>query len=249
MSADKLGISHKNVRKVLEGLQAKRELTWLPWIGTDYTQGGLMVVGESNYANRDCGPTIDAACKAVEGNAYFTECVVSAFCINRTKRNPTFDGITNVLVDNGKSDILEAGRQAWGKIAYMDVIQQAMRGKDWSNKGHSQLVVSKRPSRPTNEMWKPGWKAVMKVVDILKPGALLLVGAGVATHFSDKYVPSDYGAETKNDGKIGRLIRRTGTLTLPSRQKIKVCAIPNPGGAHGFVPTKWRKHVHSYLGV
>ncbi len=235
--------SGKRVHKALEGLHAKGELTWLPWIGSDYVCGGLMVVGESNYADEDCGPTPEAACRAVDGNVHFTECVVSRFCINRSERNVTFDGVTNVLRKDRAEDILSAGRSAWGRIAYMDVIQQSMcgKGKKWP--------TVKGRFCPTEEMWVPGWKAVFGVIDILKPGALLFVGAGVAKHFSRKYIPAGYMAEMKDGDKIERHIWRSGYLVYSGGQKIKVCAIPNPGGARGFSPDKWRKRVQKYLGI
>jgi len=231
------------VRKALEALHSNRVLTWYPWIGSEYTRGGLLVVGESNYANGDVGHTPDAARKAVDGNVYFTECVVSRFCINRSERNPTFDGITNVLCDDLKKDILSAGRHTWGRIAYMDVIQQSMRGKgkDWK--------TGEGRSRPTKGMWGPGWNAVLEVMEILKPGSLLFVGAGVANHFSSKYMQDGYSAEMKAYGKIGRHIWRKGALVLPSGQKIKVCVVPNPGGAHGFSPKEWRAKVRRFLGL
>ena len=236
-------VGDKKVRKAIEALNSKRILTWYPWIGAEYARGGLLVIGESNYANGDSGSTPDAARKAVDGNEHFTECVVSRFCINRCKRNPTFDGITKVLRDDLKKDLLTVGRQTWGRIAYMDVIQKSMRGKC---KGWKDF---KDRSRPTKEMWTPGWKAVLKVIEILKPGFLLFVGAGVANHFSNKYMQDGYKAEMKADGKIGRHIWREGALILPSGLKVKVCVIPNPGRAQGFRPDEWRKKVRRYIGL
>ena len=231
----------KHTKGRFKALHAKDVLTWYPWIGSDFTKGGLMVIGESNYADGDCGPTPEAACKAVDGNVHFTESVVSRFCTNRRERNPTFDGITNVLCDYGKNDILSAGRFVWNRIAYMDVIQRSMVGrcKSWPGK---------KRSRPSEDMWAPGWNAVLKVIEILQPGALLFVGAGVARHFSTKYLQDGYRADINEDDKIGHLKWRKGVLILPPGGKIKVCAIPNPGGAHGFSPKEWRPKVRQYIG-
>ena len=76
----------------------------------------------------------------------------------------------------------------------MDLLQCAMQGKGW---GHSSR------QRPWKELWPQGWKAVLAVIEILKPGKLLFVGSGVATNCRRKLLPGGVDAKINNHRKVG----------------------------------------------
>ena len=112
-------------------------ITWYPWVGVDYKKGGLMVVGESNYAQQCMGDTPEKACKAVDDNVNFTKDMVMRFSISRERGNRTFTGISKVLCDGAllaKNNIVDIGRSVWRQVAYMDIIQKTMRGSLDKNK-------------------------------------------------------------------------------------------------------------------
>ena len=82
---------------------------------------------------------------------------------------------------------------------------------------------------------------------VLKPGKLLFVGSGVATNCKRKLLPGGVDAKINNHRKVGNLWLRTGALKPNGSQSIELIGIPNPGGAHGFSPDKWRDATRTAL--
>lgn len=240
-----------DLRSELEKLRGA--LTWRPWVGEKYpAEGGLLVVGESNFvdATNDIvdypeGVTPETAVDTVNKDWEFTNKVIKRFCIDRipvtrytlTKKGhkfpPTLEAIFKVLNDLPDSD--EKSRAVWNSIAYMDLIQCALVG-NWGNKDRA---------RPTEEMWGPGWTAVLAAIAVLKPGKLLFVGSDVATTCNKKFLPENAQAHVVNDRKIGSCWLRRGWLQPPNSNRIDFVGIPNPGGAHGFSPADWKDALES----
>ena len=223
-------------------------LTWYPWVGANYQPGGLMVIGESNYADSDEGKSPEEACEKVDMDVNFTREVVNKFCINHEEYNKTLDGISKVLsIDGFAAD----SYFVWQRIAYMDVIQKAMRGlpkkpvpERWVKyKG----VGRERPG--CERLWKWGWRAVLKVIDILKPGVLLLVGAGVGDHCASPFLQDGYESslEKKQLDYCHSGSYRVGTLTMPNGNSIYVFIMHNPSSKAGFEPNVWRGLVKKHL--
>ena len=196
-----------------------------------------MVIGETNYADADIGATPEEAVAAVDCCWHFTEEVVRRFCILRKDANRTFDAITYLLMKSVSDKVQNVSPAVWASFAYMDVIQHAMRGIGWKG-------VNRR-ERPGDELWKPGWSAVIEVIKLLKPGKLLLVGAGVACHCAGKYLPQGVEAEIVNVHKIGPLWFRKGRISVDGQPSIPVTAIPNPASARGFKKQAWREALKS----
>ena len=223
-------------------------ITWYPWVGVDYKEGGLLVIGESNYADGDMGETPEKACKALEDNVNFTREMVRLFIINRDKANKTFTGISNVLCDNSllSSNMVVIGRSVWKRIAYMDVIQTAMQGLPeegvptppaWAN-------CKKRQRPKEKKLWTNGWRAVLKVIKVLKPNSILFVGSGVADHCNPKFLPhGNNSVMHKERIENAWPLWREGELKLQDGRSIKFGAIPNPGSQGGFNYRVWRDKV------
>ena len=233
-----------DLRSGLERLRGT--LTWRPWVGEKYpAEGGILVVGESNYADETNdfveypkNVTPEKAVDKVNEDWNFTNKVIRCFCIDRAKTNRTFDGISGVLNDSPDSD--ERARAVWNSIAYMDLIQCALRGR-WDSLGRTTR------ERPDEEMWKRGWSAVLAAIAVLKPEKMLFVGSGVATTCNEKFLPENVQAQVVNARKIGRLLFRTGWLRPRDSERIAFAAMPNPGGARGFSPVAWRKALKDFV--
>ena len=242
-----------DLRSGLERLRGT--LTWRPWVGEKYpAEGGILVVGESNYADETNdivdypeGVTPETAVDIVNKDWEFTNKVIQHFCIDRiplkrytqTKKGhkfpPTLEAPFKVLNDLPDSD--EKSRAVWNSIAYMDLIQCALVGV-WGQKDRA---------RPTEEMWGPGWSAVLAAIAVLKPEKMLFVGSGVATTCNEKFLPENVQAQVVNARKIGRLLFRTGWLRPRDSERIAFAAMPNPGGARGFSPVAWRKALKDFF--
>ena len=239
MGSDKLISGHhvsSDQGKALLELHKLGVLTWKPWIGGRYKQGGLLVVGESNYANDDKGVTSDAAVAAVNGDWEFTNKVVDDFCLSRRKSNGTFDGVTYLLKQSSDAEVRSVSSEVWNSFAYMDLIQEAMKGTGW--KGTENRTKSERPSK---HLWKPGWVALAEVVKLLKPGSLMFVGSGLAYKCNRKLLPQGIEGHITNVCKPdGKFWLRTGWVRLSDGKEIEVVSIPNPHSAHGYLRECWR---------
>lgn len=213
------------------------DLTWKPWVGNSYKEGGLMVVGDTNYADGDMGATPEAAIATVNNDWHFTENVVRRFCISRKDTNRTFDAITYLLMKSASDKVEGASSAVWNSFAYIDAIQRAMRGRGWG--------FTKR-ERPCDDLWEDGWKAVCGAVRLLRPGRLLFVGAELARHCTRKYLPHGVSAEISDDRKIGFQYLRMGHLSVGEDTGVPIFAIPNPASARGFQKQVWREALKSF---
>ena len=196
-----------------------------------------MVVGESNYAKDDMGPTPDAAVVAVNNDWHFTENVVCRFCISRKDINPTFEAITYLLMKSASDKTSCVSPMVWHSFAYMDIIQQAVRGRGW---GISTM------GRPREEFWAPGWTAVVEVIRRLRPSKLLFVGAGLSNHCAGKYLPPGVKSDISKIRQLGRLWLRAGNLFVDGLSSMPVVVIPNPGSSRGFRRGLWRDALKKF---
>lgn len=227
--------------KVFCALHDKGVLTWCPWVGEQYSKGGLLVVAESNYAKDDKGNTPDAAVACVNGNRAFTKEVVDMFCLSRKKTNKTFDGVTYILMQDDDDIVKKVSRSIWNSVAFMDVIQCAMKGIGWKE---DKALARNNIERPARYLWKPGWEALVSVVKVLEPSCMLFVGSSLAYMCNKVFLPKGVAAEIKKRQVVGkRLWLRTGWMKVEERNKVAIISIPNPGGAHGFSLDLWRKAV------
>ena len=226
----------------IKNLQTRGVITWYPWIGKDYFYGGMLVVGESNCAKDDVGVTPDVAVSAVNGNPWFTREVINRACILHEAYNRTFSAITYLLRKSDGLNVDNASVETWNSLAYMDVIQCAMKGVGWLGAN-----ARKRIERPSPSLWKPGWEALYCVINILKPNKLFFVGASLFYNSKRKYLPAGVNVRIRNEEFINRLWLRTGVITLLDGKKVDVICIPNPGGEQGFVKEAWRSSVQCRL--
>lgn len=244
MGSDKMISGHilPAQEKAFLELHKRNVLKWLPWVGNGYEPGGLLVVGETNYANDDSGATPSDAVANVNGNWRFTHDVVDRFCLSRRNSNRTFDVITHLLKESDAAKAAHVSAEVWQSLAYMDLIQTAMKGRGWEN-GYKRNAIE----RPQKQLWKPGWEALIEVIRILKPGSLLFVGAGLACKCNGKFLPNGTESHIANVRKVGKTLWMRARWIKPSGEtKIDIVSIPNPGGTHGFVCKSWRKALLEY---
>lgn len=215
-------------------------LTWLPWVGKNYNNARLLVVGESNYADRLEPETVESAVGRVNGDRWFTRKIVSAFGADRNISNKTFDGIARMLNVNGdlREVDAESSLAVWKKVAYVDLLQCALRGLGWGPDKRA------RPSegRTKNEaraFWEEGCRVIFSLIDLLRPHAILCVGCEAADWLC--------GARSENAQwrceRINCDYRVCNGMRAPGLRKMQICngetsipvvGVPNPGGARGF---------------
>lgn len=216
-------------------------LTWLPWVGKNYNNARLLVVGESNYADRVGQETVESAIGRVNGDEWFTRKVVSAFGAERIISNKTFEGIAhmlNVNEDAGEVDA-EFPLTVWRKVAYVDLLQCALRGNGWNPDNKRARPSEGRTKNEERALWMEGCRVIFNLIELLEPHAVLCVGCGAADwlcgarsedgRWRCERINCDYRVcGGKRPSKLRKMQICDGETSIP------VVGVPNPGGAYGF---------------
>lgn len=132
-------------------------LTWLPWVGCHYRIGGVLVVGESDYAMNDMATDDETPCEHITHDRQFVRKVIDRFGIRLDGYNPTIANIRRMLArdcdENGKT---------FTRVAFMDFCQRAL---SWEG-----------DEKPVAADFVNGLPVVQSVIRILKPDIVLFAG-------------------------------------------------------------------------
>lgn len=177
------------------------KLTWLPWIGENYTRTKtkMLIVGESHY--------YDPASK----NDYsfikhqkidFTQTVVKEIAITRNiddKRSAT-------MYENFYRSIhtVEQSREDyWNSVAFYNFIQQPM---------HS------IKQRPNQNMIAKAWNSFKSVIEILEPDFVIFIGVKCCEGFNEFAKDINSSLKVDSEFKISnRQIPRSASIVLNSK--------------------------------
>ena len=127
-------------------------LTWLPWVGQQYSSKKILVLGESHYCYDSHTPL------EIEHYRNETREVVAEYVNDPQAGNQykTFAPITQILNNTmcpGQSRV-----QVWSQIAFMNLIQACMQ-----NNSH----------RPHWEQFLRGWRVVLEIISYLRPNVCI----------------------------------------------------------------------------
>ena len=124
-------------------------LTWLPWIGKEYSKGDALILGESHYCYGNFTP------EDIEHNRDETRIVIDYFVKSgRDAGNQykTYEPMETII---GNTITHNDCEKIWHQIAYMNLIQKCMTSND---------------KRPHWQQFLDGWLVVLQVVNVLRPG-------------------------------------------------------------------------------
>lgn len=140
---------------------ADRKVSFKPWIGSHYSNGGLegtqlLVLGESHYGSEE------------ETRNNFTEEVVRSHVFEG--RHAFFTKIAKLIVGRGAGNYIpQAEREwAWDRIAFYNYIQS--------------LAGESPDGSVTDQMWEDAREPYLDVVEETDPDAILIVGKGLGRH-------------------------------------------------------------------
>ena len=136
-------------------------LTWLPWVGCQYQRGGVLVVGESDYAMNDMATDDETPCEHITHDRQFVRKVIDRFGVKLDGHNPTIANIRRVLARDG-----EENGKTFTRVAFMDFCQRALSWEDDEN--------------PLAADFVNGLPVVQNVVRILEPDIVLFAGLAAA---------------------------------------------------------------------
>lgn len=195
-------------------------LTWFPWVGSNYNENKLLLVGESHYA-KDKGK-----------NDFFL-----------TNKNATvgtiedvIKGVTWKLFSNTQHALLGTEKvdkgALWSNLAFYNFIQRPMQ----TTKG-----------RPTPNDYIEGWKVFFELLEIIKPTHCIFLGSSGAKYLWSLIEKNDNGVFIKNkcsleqrDRKIGRFLGKVAHLEFED-VSTDITFIRHPSAF--FKKEEW----HSYL--
>ena len=206
----------KSYDKEFRELKKSAGLTWLPWVGKEYRNEKILVIGESNYADKDWTRTVDK-------DLMYTRKVVDHICFRGMHRKsqtlPNIARMLNVFAGT-KDDIVP---MVWSKIAFADVCQRCL----------------KRHERPTSADVVNGWRAIFALIRMLQPRFLIFMGKTAADFLSEEVqgmqVRCPITCSRKNDSRHKHAIIRTGNMQIP------MILLPHP--SNGFSHNVWRKYL------
>lgn len=197
-------------------------LTWYPWVGSDYNDNKLLLIGESHYAvgkdkdvvfsNRNA--TVGTVMDVVGG-------VIWSF----------FKNTHYALL--GCDNVKRKDREAlWSNVAFYNFIQRPMQ-------------TTKR--RPTRNDYRDGWKVFFELLKILKPTHCILLGSSSAQYLWPLIEKNNNIVFIKNkcrlerrDIKIGRFLGKVAHLEFED-VSTDITFIRHPSAF--FRKEEW----HSYL--
>jgi len=204
-------------------------LTWRPWIGRNYSkqpQGNrLLIVGESHYIGQVDDPA--KISDVIDGHhkdcSVTREAVINGFIKRVWDKNHTFSGMRSLLFPDRSIDQMKF----WDDVCFYNFIQR---------------VMSSTAERPTQNDNTKGWKAFLKVVEILQPSQCLFIGVGASNHFNrvmrqQETVP--FTNATKPD-RVGKTWGRHATLEV-SGVTLPIHFIKHSGMC--FKPDRWRAYL------
>lgn len=137
------------------------DLTWYPWIGSNYIENRLLIVGESHYAQGEDG-NFDLKCY----NDYLLD-------KNSTKNivEQLINGSSWIFFRNTYNALLgteNIDKEAfWSNVAFYNFIQRPM-----------QTIKD----RPTKSDYYCGWNVFYELMKFIKPSHCLFLGSGSAKY-------------------------------------------------------------------
>jgi len=183
-------------------------LKWLPWIGVNYQNTNLLIVGESFYNDEDGWPENDpeAPRNFVKNQGLNSEDP------NFSNRK-LFNNVEQILLNQDKSSYIERGK-IWASVAYMNQVQKALENSK---------------SRPNDNDFDLGWKVVLDVAEITQPKVIVKLGVDGIGRLGYLMANGYKGWETTIDG-----FRTSPERIIGLRKddfKMKIVAIHHPTGS------------------
>ena len=200
---------------IYKSLNANKELKRFPWIGKNYLQNRILILGDSHYAtNQEAEREFEDPYSTIETIKAVIEKGPYSF----------YNGLYNLFNLETQKDIEEF----WSNIAFYNFVQEIM--KD----------VHQKPS-PTNRM--KAWRCLAEVSKVLQPTFILFLGIRnwYGTHALEG-TDTKCILEWDKTIKISKVTPAYGRLILPQRE-IPFSIIRHT--AMGFNAPAWREYLQN----
>ncbi len=189
-------------------------LKWLPWIGVNYHNSKIMVLGESHYEDGD---------NWQENNIDTTRTMIGVRFNGH--RGKLYSIVEKVLLSS-ESPTQAEGHDLWKSVVYYNLVQRLM---------------SSIKERPSVEDFDKGWDTFFKLIEIIKPRYCIVLGKASCGRLGyylnnvetgwERNIPEFYAKE-----KIINLIK--------NGNKLKLIFINHPTGSRGFNFNYWANLIN-----
>jgi len=200
---------------IYNSLGGIKELKRFPWIGKNYLQNRILILGDSHYAtNQEAEREFEDPYSTIETIKAVIEKGPYSF----------YNGLYNLFNLDTQKDIEEF----WSKIAFYNFVQEIMKS------------VHQKPST-ANRM--EAWKCLAKVASVLRPAYILFLGIRnwYGTHALEG-TDTKCKLEWEKTIKISKVSPAYGRLILPQRE-IPFSIIRHT--AMGFNASAWREYLQA----
>lgn len=138
-----------------------KDLTWHPWIGSNYVGNKLLIVGESHYAQDEDG-NFDLGCY----NAFIKDRNTTISIVEELMKGSNWKFFQNTY--NALFGTENINKEAfWSNVAFYNFIQRPM---------------ETRLDRPSKADYSCGWDVFYEVLKVIKPSHCIFLGSGSAQY-------------------------------------------------------------------
>lgn len=164
----------RGARDYDESLSQIKGLTWLPWIGDNFSKASrkILLVAESHYTKNDNAP-IEEAKNILKKDNLLTREVIVECPINGEWQNNMFDNLHRCLV--GTTDFNTS--ELWDEVAFYNFVQKPM---DYNGE-------QGQKERPSRKDFLQGWGVFVEIIKVLKPTDCIFIGVTASNTF-DQYM-------------------------------------------------------------
>lgn len=195
------------------------KIKWFPWVGKNYKNTKLLILGESHYEDGD---------EWQEGNPQTTIQITKKYLMETPGDWKLYKNVERVLIN--KLNLSFAEKNAlWNSIIYWNLVQRLLDSRA-------------REDRPTDDDFDIGWKLFFEVCDIIEPEFCLVLGKSSYGRLG-YYLSNSQSDWIKEDSlnfpneKIFVLHKKI------NMHKLTLVFINHPSGSFGFDYSYWHPIV------
>ncbi|NOT74422.1 MAG: hypothetical protein HOP08_05795 [Cyclobacteriaceae bacterium] len=197
-------------------------LNWKPWIGLNYSQARVLILGDSHYEDGDEWLDDPNATRNMITNQGLNSSIL-AF-----SKSPLLRNIEKTILHQ-PSTTYEERAKFWKRVSYVNLVQR--------------LLPSREPkNRPTDDDFDIGWKTILSVSEIIRPTVcikLAIDGIGRLGYYLNN---NDTDWKWNKDD----FSKRPCSINLQNFEyNLKIIFINHPTGSYGFDYEHWAQVIEN----
>lgn len=195
------------------------ELNWLPWIGKNYRDKKILLVGESHYDDHD-GWLIhkDATRNFVNNQGLNSH--------NPDFKNRRFFQQIEKTLLNREISTLNERDKLWNNVAFYNLVQR---------------LLPSSSDRPNDDDYDKGWRNFLDITNIIKPD--ICIKYGYEGNGRLGYLLNNFDTSwTRND--VQEFYTKPFCINLTKENhEMRIIFTHHPTGSYGFDYEEWANHI------